>query len=168
MSRPDEAAPRVVAVLLAEAAGAPVRSVERVVAVAGRGLEGDRYASGRGAFSRFPGRRREVSIVAEEDVRAVARAAGRPVEAADLRRNLVVRGVDLRTLFRTRVRIGEALLEIVGPCDPCAYLERASGIDGLVEHMKRRGGLRAQIVEGGTIAVGDALVVEASAGGRLP
>jgi hypothetical protein len=140
---------RVVGLLLAPEAEAPLARVEEAVAVAGRGLEGDRYAKGRGTFS-APGRGYELTLV---EAGALA-DVDLPWEQA--RRNVVVEGTGLNALVCRRFRIGE--VECVGRrlAEPCAHLERLAR-PGLLRPLVHRAGLRADVVAGGTIRVGDAL-----------
>ena len=143
--------PGVVACLLVAAeAEAPLQAVESVVAIAGRGLEGDRYAAGRGTFS-GPGRGYELTLVEAEALDDLEI----PWERA--RRNVVTRGTSLNPLAGRRFRIGE--VECVGRrlAEPCAHLERVSGV-GLLRPLVHRAGLRADILVGGTIRLGDDLV----------
>jgi hypothetical protein len=124
-------------------------SVERATAVAGRGLEGDRYFEGAGTFSGWPGER-DLTLIAAEAVDDVG------LEPGDARRNVVVRGVDLDGLVGRRFRIGAVEcegLELAPPCKHLAQLTRPDVLKGLAG----RGGLRAAITEGGEIAVGDAV-----------
>jgi MOSC domain-containing protein YiiM len=68
-----------------------------------------------------------------------------------------VSGVALNHLVGTEFRVGEVRLKGVRLCEPCGYLERVTGLPvkaGLVH----RGGLRAQVLSGGTIRVGDPVV----------
>lgn len=140
------------AILTAADAEQPLRRTESVEAVAGRGLEGDRYYRGRGTFS-GPGRGYELTLV-EADV---LDSLGLPWEAA--RRNIVTRGVSLNSLVGRRFRIGEVVCVGRRLAEPCAHLEKLSR-PGLLRPLVHRAGLRADIVEGGTITVGDQ--VEAS------
>ncbi|HEX6621466.1 MAG TPA: MOSC domain-containing protein [Solirubrobacteraceae bacterium] len=138
----------VAAIVLAPAAEAPLRSVERAQAIAGRGLQGDRYADGAGTFSPGGGRGHDLTLVAAE----VLEDAGlEPVEA---RRNLIVRGVDLDALRGRRFRVGT--VECLGQrrCEPCAHLERLTR-PGVLRALAHRGGLRADILRGGELRVGD-------------
>lgn len=130
-------------------------SVVEVEAEAGVGLVGDRYASGRGRWS--GGRDDPLTLITEEDVAAVSSQLGVPLEAGAMRRNVVTRGVEASTLIGMRFRIGEALLEGVRPCAPCRYLESLVGLPGLKEALHGRGGVRARIVESGTLRVGDSI-----------
>lgn len=140
----------VTAVLISPDAEAPLVPVESVLAIAGRGLEGDRYWAGRGTFS-GPGRGYELTLVEAETL------AELDITWERARRNLVTRGVSLNPLVGHRFRIGG--VECVGRrlAEPCAHLERVSG-SGLLRPLVHRGGLRADILAGGTIHVGDELV----------
>ncbi|MDP9346612.1 MAG: hypothetical protein M3P44_13015 [Actinomycetota bacterium] len=139
---------RVEALAVAPAATAPMQARDRVTALAGRGLEGDRYAAGEGTFSPGRGDGRELTLVAAE---ALEDAGVAPLES---RRNVVVRGVDLDALRGRRFRIGE--VECVGRrrCEPCAHLQRLTR-DGVLRALVHRGGLRADIVHDGELRVGD-------------
>jgi hypothetical protein len=148
---PDKAGPGSVAgLLIAPEAEAPLVAVESVVAIAGRGLDGDRYAAGRGTFS-GPGRGYELTLVEAETLDELN------VSWERARRNVVTRGVSLDPLVGRHFRIGE--VECIGRrlCEPCAHLEKVSG-PGLLRPLVHRGGLRADILVGGTIALGDELV----------
>jgi hypothetical protein len=139
----------VAGLLVAPEAEAPLVAVESVVAIAGHGLEGDRYAAGRGTFS-GPGRGYQLTLVEAETLDELG------VSWERARRNVVTRGVGLNALVGRSFRVGEA--ECLGRrlCEPCAHLERVSG-PGLLRPLVHRGGLRADILVGGTIEVGDEL-----------
>jgi hypothetical protein len=137
----------VAAILMAADAEAPLARVETVPAVAGRGLEGDRYYAGRGTFS-GAGRGYELTLVEAE----VLDAVDLPWEQA--RRNIVTREIDLNALVGRRFNVGP--VECVGRrlAEPCAHLEKLAR-PGLLRPLVHRGGLRADILAGGTISVGD-------------
>jgi MOSC domain-containing protein YiiM len=80
-----------------------------------------------------------------------------PVDPTLLRRNLLVRGVNLLALKGRRFRIGDALLEGTGPCPPCSRMEEVLGPGGY-NAMRGHGGLNARVIEGGVIRLGDALI----------
>ena len=137
----------VAALLLAQRAEEPLVEAGEAVAVAGRGLEGDRYAAGAGTFS-GPGRGYQLTLVEAE----VLDELGVPWPRA--RRNVVTRGVALNALVGRRFHVGG--VECIGRrlAEPCAHLERVSG-SGLLRPLVHRGGLRADIVLGGRIRLGD-------------
>jgi hypothetical protein len=141
----------VAAILTAADAEGPLVRVERVEAVAGRGLEGDRYYDGRGTFS-GPGRGYQLTLV-EADV---LDSVDLPWEQA--RRNIVTRGIALNALVGHRFTIGT--VECVGRrlAEPCAHLERLTR-PGLLRPLVHRAGLRADIIDGGPISTGDPIVL---------
>ena len=139
----------VAAVLVARDAESPLARIETVDAVAGRGLQGDRYHEGRGTFS-GEGRGYELTLVEAE----VLDEIDLPWEQA--RRNIVTHGIELNALVGERFTIGA--VECIGRrlCEPCAHLERLTR-PGLMRPLVHRGGLRADILRGGTVSVGDAV-----------
>jgi MOSC domain-containing protein YiiM len=126
-----------------------MHEVASAAAMAGKGLHGDRYAGGSG--------KRGVTLIQAEHLPVIAALAGHAmVEAATLRRNVVVAGIPLLALKGHRFRIGEVLLEGTEPCDPCSRMEAALGRGGF-NAMRGMGGLCARILEGGELRVGDAV-----------
>ncbi|MFB6122716.1 MAG: MOSC domain-containing protein [Haloferacaceae archaeon] len=123
-------------------------------AVAGAGLRGDRYFDATGTFSDVPGGGRDLTLVEAEALAAVEREAGISLSFADHRRNLTTRGVALNHLVERRFRVGDVVCEGVRLCEPCSRLESLTEA-GVGEALVHRGGLRADIVDGGTIRVGD-------------
>ncbi|MPZ15661.1 MAG: MOSC domain-containing protein [Chloroflexi bacterium] len=144
----------VVAVQVAEAASAPMTPVEQVRAVAGRGLEGDRYFNDGGTWSREAAAGQQVTLIEAEAIEAARGDAGVQLEARDSRRNIVTRGVSLNELVGKAFRVGGATLWGVGLCEPCSHMVRLSGKE-ILRSLVHRGGLRADIVIGGTVRVGD-------------
>ena len=147
--RTEEAGVGVVeALVVAPQAEAPVVPVDEAVAVAGQGLRGDRYADGTGTF----GSGRPGSALTLVDA-GVLDSLGRDV---DHRRNVVVRGTDLNALVGREFMVGEVRCRGRRLCEPCAHLDRLNG-GGVLRPLVHRGGLRADVVRGGTIRVGDRL-----------
>ena len=128
----------------------PVREVTQAELSTAAGLIGDRYDGKSG--------RRQVTLIAQEDLAAVASFLGREaVPPSLLRRNLVTAGINLQALKARRVAVGEAVLEITDECHPCSRMEEALG-EGGYNAMRGRGGLTARVVAGGEIRLGDAVV----------
>lgn len=142
---------RIESILLRPRRGQRPLAVAEVRAVAGQGLEGDHYRATDG--------NRQVTLIQREHLDAVAAILGRTaLDPAELRRNLVVSGINLLALSGARVRIGEALLEVTGLCHPCSRMEENLGLGGY-NAMRGHGGLTGRIVESGRIRIGDALTV---------
>jgi MOSC domain-containing protein YiiM len=123
-----------------------LRAVDEVRAVAGKGLEGDRHFHEEGAP---PGQ--ALTLVAAEEV---ARAGLQPGET---RRQVTVRGVDVNALVGKRFRIGEVECVGVELCEPCRHLEQMTR-PGIIRELAHRAGLNADVLVGGTIRIGDAVV----------
>lgn len=145
---------RVESIFVAPEAEAAMQPRDEVRALAGRGLEGDRYAVGQGTFSVAGGRGNEVTLIAGEVLDTLQLPGGRPLSGAEARRNIVTRDVDLNALVGRRFRIGE--LELIGRrrCEPCAHLQRLTQ-PGVLRGLVHRGGLRADLLSSGTLRVGD-------------
>lgn len=151
---------RVVGIYTAAASGLPMQLLDRVRAVPGRGLEGDRYFSDNGAFShqQRPGREiTELTLIESEVIRHLQLAWGIDVEEADSRRNLVTRGVELNELVGVDFTVGEVRLRGAGLCEPCVALVRSTEHRHLLRALAHKGGLRAHVISEGTIALGDAI-----------
>lgn len=133
----------------------PMREVESAELIPVTGLVGDRYLGGSG--------KRAVTLIQAEHLPAIAALSGNAqVAPAILRRNLVIAGIPLIALKDRRFRIGEAMLEGTGECDPCSRMEAALGPGGY-NAMRGHGGLTARVLAGGRIRVGDAVTVERDA-----
>lgn len=144
----------VVSIHVAATASGPMASVEAARAIADRGLEGDRYFHRRGTYSKRPGPDREVTLIEIEAIEGLKRDYGVEIDPGASRRNIVTRGVPLNHLVGREFQIGEVTLRGICLCKPCAYLERLSR-QGVLRGLIHRGGLRAQILIGGMIRVGD-------------
>lgn len=140
---------------IAPSAEAEMQVVRTARAVAGRGLDGDRYASNAGTFSPRAGHRPgyELTLMAAEVVDELI-AAGAKVDFVSTRRNVLTRGLDVNALVGREFRIGDVRCRGLRLAEPCAHLERLSG-PGLLRPLIHRGGLRADILTSGTIAWGD-------------
>jgi len=114
---------RLVAIYTTASGGEPMVAQTACRAVAGAGLETDRYATKRGTFSQREGRGRHVTLIAREAI-AAANDEGVEVGEHETRRNLVTEGVDLGALVGTAFTVGEVTLIGVRDCPPCAHLER--------------------------------------------
>jgi MOSC domain-containing protein YiiM len=135
----------IVALHLSKSSRAPLASVPRVNAVLETGLEGDRHAK--------PRSRRQVLLVEQEVLDEFG------LEPGAIREQVTVRGLDLDQLvFGARLRVGDALLEVAGPCEPCARMDEVKS--GLRKALAGRRGRFVRVVQAGSFAVGDTLQLE--------
>ena len=151
---------RVQAIAIAAGAEGRMRLIPSALALPGRGLEGDRYATGQGTFSDGTPDGRALTLIEAEVLEDLALPDARSLNAVQARRNIVTRGISLNPLVGKRFLVGDVECEGRRLCEPCAHLERltGSGLEGLVH----RGGLRADILSRGEIVLG-AIVREPAA-----
>jgi MOSC domain-containing protein YiiM len=137
-------------IFFSPAAGQLPWSIERVRAVAGAGLIGDRYFAGVGTWSQYPVQTgRDLTLIEAEVLEEVG------LTGAQARRNIVTCGVRLNDLVGHRFHLGE--VECYGDrlCEPCTHLAHLTGLS--IEALVHRGGLRADILTDGEIGVSDLL-----------
>ncbi len=139
----------------------PMRPVERVQAIAGQGLQDDRYGSKRGTFSKgetepvSPGQ--QITLIEAEAVEAVPREYEIALDPIETRRNVLTRGVALNHLVGREFHVGdEVVLRGIRLCEPCGHLEKLTR-EGMRKSLIHRGGLRAEIVRGGEVRLGDSI-----------
>ena len=149
----------IVFIHVAPGAAAPMKAVAEVRAVAGKGLEGDRYFSQIGTYSNQPGSGRDVTLIEMEAIEALQRDYGIELNPQESRRNIVTRGVPLNHLVGREFKIGEVTVRGTRLCEPCSHLEKLS-VRGVQRGLIHRGGLRADIVKEGIIRVGDTIKAE--------
>lgn len=143
----------VVAIYLHRTVAGPMEPIDEVCAEAGRGLVGDTYYQLSGTKTK-PGADREVTLIESEALDGLSREHNIELDGSESRRNLVTRGVSLNPLVGREFRVGEVRLRGIRPCDPCKHLQSLTR-PGVLKGLADRGGLRAQVLEGGTIRVGD-------------
>jgi MOSC domain-containing protein YiiM len=157
---------RVVSIYVALAAGSPMQARQEARAVPRRGLEGDRYFAGQGAFSSTvsPGREvTELTLIEAEVIERLRRDHGIDVDAADSRRNIVTTGIALDELVGSEFSVGQVRLHGASLCEPCLSLVKTNGNKHLLRGLAHKGGLRARILTRGVVAVGDVVAPTALA-----
>lgn len=161
-------------IYLRPARGVASVSPNNAQAVAQQGLVGDRTylaapknpVGSNPQESKRPASKRQITLIQAEHITVISALIGKPVSAAMLRRNLVVSGINLlatKSLFKDQtmqLTIGEVVLEITGPCEPCSKMELALGQGGY-NAMRGHGGVTAKIIKGGALKVGDMITCKA-------
>ena len=146
--------------------GLPMQSHRFIAAIAGQGLAGDRYALGTGAYSKEKKQvRRDVTLIETEVLAAIAAEGGPTILTSQTRRNLVTEGIKLNELIGQRLMLGEngPIIRGVELCEPCDRPGKLSGDTRLMKEFKDqlmgRGGLRAEILTSGLIALNTPIIV---------
>lgn len=138
---------RVIGIYLRPSARTPVRSVDSVEAIGGKGLEGDHAGGGN----------RQVTLIEQEKWRAACHDLGREISDGTRRANLVVEGLSLSKSIGGRLRLGDVLIHVEGETRPCGLMDTAA--EGLQQALSPdcRGGVYGRIVAGGVVSIGTAV-----------
>jgi MOSC domain-containing protein YiiM len=142
---------RIEAIYLRPASGAPAQAAVTARLQAGRGIEADRYFFPAGAA---PGE--ALTLIAAEALEGLRADTGIELAAAESRRQIVTRGIDLNALVGREFLVGGVRCLGVELCEPCAHLQAVT-TPGVLRGLVHRGGLRADVLTAGEIAVGDAV-----------
>jgi MOSC domain-containing protein YiiM len=160
---------KVVGLYISPRVGEFMQPQTAVRALAGKGLEGDRYAAGQGTYSRIARQAaRHISLIGREAIQAaneeLTQRGLAPFEPVETRRNIIVEGYDVHKLIGQEFRIGHVRLRGSEPTRPCHIPSAVAGKIGFAEAFHNRGGVRAEVLSDGMIAIGDALIAHVSPG----
>jgi len=121
----------------------------------GQGLQGDR-------FSARTDNPRQVTLIQHEHLAVIAACLGlAKIDAAMLRRNIVISGINLLALKDKTFQLGDVILEMTGLCHPCSKMERLLGAGGY-NAMRGHGGITARVIGEGNVRIGDPLSYESA------
>lgn len=152
--------PTLTAIYIATRAGEPLQSVATIEAIAGRGLRGDRYCTGAGHWLSIEAC--QVTLITTHELQQAIKKTAPLIHAAldsgGHRRNLVIDGLKTRQLEGRSFRIGSAVFRYDKPRPPCGYIDQVVG-KGMGRALSHNSGICIRVVSGGTLAVGDAVVV---------
>ena len=152
----DRTVGEVVGIYVSEVKTGPMQSLAAATALKGRGLSGDRYAAKAGTFTPGSDRLRgyDLTLIESEAIDRLMLSDGPQLAAAEARRNLVTRGIDLNALVGREFRIGSVRVFGQRLCEPCVHLQRLTR-PGVIAGLVHQGGLRADILTDGEIRLGD-------------
>ncbi len=145
---------KVVEIFIGPEFSGPMASVDAVKAVAGKGLEGDRYYRPEEAPSSHPDE--EITLIESESIAAAQAETDVVFGPEDTRRNIVTSGVRLDGLVGKNLSVGEVVVEAIELNPACAYLVKITG-KRFLKQLVHRGGIRGRIVSTGTIRRGDSI-----------
>jgi MOSC domain-containing protein YiiM len=148
---------QLIGIYTAQSKGSDLQLIDQVEAVPGRGLVGDRYFLKEGTYSPKDGPDREVTLIETEALEGLAREYEITLQPAQARRNLLTRGVALNHLVGLTFTVGPVVLQGIRLCEPCGHLEKLT-CKGTKKGLIHRGGLRAQVLAGGRLDIGAAIL----------
>lgn len=164
----------VIQIYIAGDKGLPMHPVERIRAIAGEGLEGDRYALNLGSWKKPGAERhspyRQTTLIAIEAIAAANEAQFHPTGEKDrrtthrympneTRRNIVTFGIEVNDLVGHEFMIGTARFRAHNLSEPCDRPDKLSGKTGFEAAFQNRAGINCEIIESGEIAVRDKIMV---------
>ena len=141
----------IVGIFTSPAEGDPTVPRDEVRAVAGRGLEGDRYFdSNAGEHDAAD----EITLIGAEGLAQARVEHGLDLAPGEHRRNVVVEGVDLLSLVGQTIKVGEAQVRVMADNPGCRYLQDLIG-KPVLRPLRHNGGVRGTITTTGTLHLGD-------------
>ena len=147
---------RVEAIYIGPDTAGPLGEVPEVEAVAGKGLVGDRKHWDALAEGKREEPGRNITLIEAEALEALAEEHGIELGPAESRRQIITRGARLNPLVGKHFLVGEVECVGIELCEPCAHLQSLTQ-PGVMRGLVHRGGLRADIMKGGTIRPGDSV-----------
>ncbi len=145
----------VVALFIVDRRSAPMKQVQQLNALAGRGIEGDRYFMGTGTYSKKPEPGRQVTLIKSEILESLRDEFDITVKPEESRRNVLTQGVEINELIGTEFFVGPVRLRAHRITQPCLHLEKLLDQPGLYQRLWDNGGISCEILSDGIIKPGD-------------
>ena len=141
----------VVALFTVDRRAAPMKKVEQLYALAGRGIEGDRYFLGTGTYSKSPEPGRQVTLIKSEVLESLKNKLEINVKPEESRRNILPQGIEINDLIGTEFYVGTVRFRAHRITQPCLYLEKLLDQPGLYKELWDNGGINCEILSDGVI-----------------
>ena len=155
MANVDPGTGSVVALFIVDRRAAPMKKVEQLNALAGQGIEGDRYFLGTGTYSKKPEPGRQVTLIKSEVLDWLRDEFDITVKPEESRRNVLTQGIEINELIGTEFFVGPVRLRAHRLTQPCLYLEKLLGQPGLYKELWDNGGISCEILSDGIVKEGD-------------
>ena len=150
----------VVALFTVDRRAAPMKKVEQLYALAGRGIEGDRYFLGTGTYSKSPEPGRQVTLIKSEVLESLKNKLEINVKPEESRRNILTRGIEINDLIGTEFYVGSVRLRAHRITQLCRYLENLLEQPGLYKELWDNGGISCEILSDGVIKERDIITAQ--------
>ncbi len=146
---------KVVSLFIVDRRAEPMEKVEQLSALAGQGIEGDRYLLGTGTYSKKPEPGRQITLIRSEILESLKDKSDITVRPEESRRNILTEGIEINELVGTEFYVGTVRLRAHRLTEPCKYLENLLEQPGLYEDLWGNGGVSCEILTDGIIKEGD-------------
>ena len=150
----------VVALFTVDRRAAPMEKVDQLYALAGRGIEGDRYFLGTGTYSKKPEPGRQVTLIKSEVLESLKNKLEINVKPEESRRNILTQGIEINDLIGTEFYVGTVRLRAHRITQPCLYLEKLLDQPGLYKELWDNGGISCEILSDGVIKERDIITAQ--------
>ena len=138
-----------------------MKRVDQLSALAGRGIEGDRYLLGTGTYSKKPEPGRQVTLIQSEVLISLKEKFNTTVRPEESRRNVLTEGIEINGLVGTEFFVGTVRLHAHRLTRPCKYLENLLDQPGLYKELWDHGGISCEVLTGGVIEENDIITTAA-------
>ena len=152
---------KVVSLFVVDRSAEPMKKVDQLSALAGRGIEGDRYLLGTGTYSKKPEPGRQVTLIQSEVLTSLKEKFNITVRPEESRRNVLTEGIEINGLVGTEFFVGTVRLHAHRLTRPCKYLENLLDQPGLYKELWDHGGISCEVLTGGVIEEGDIITTGA-------
>ena len=146
---------KVVSLFIVDRSAEPMKKVDQLAALAGQGIEGDRYLLGTGTYSKKPEPGRQVTLIQSEVLNSLNKRFNITVKPKESRRNVLTEGIEINDLIGKEFLVGTVRLRAHRLTRPCKYLENLLGQPGLYSELWDHGGISCEILTDGVIEEGD-------------
>ena len=139
--------------------GTPLKTVDQIELIERKGILGEPRYYGRVSRETGQPSKRQVSLIEQEQIAEHAVTLGlQSIPPGAVRSNIETVGINLVALIGNEIEIGDAVLFLYAPRDPCAKMDAiCQGLRDLM--MNNRQGVLAQVVRSGQVRVGDPIRV---------
>jgi len=150
----------IISISTSPSSAGPTFDHKSIEAIAGKGLEGDRYTLGKGFYSGVPEWDAHVTLIEQEPFLSLASEHGIQLDPKILRRNLVTRGVDLNSLVGQTFCIGsQAVFRGRKAWPPCSHIVKLSGRKEIFQYLAKHSGIGVDVLASGTIHLSDPIQI---------
>ena len=130
-----------------------IKEVKQISLLAGKGIVGDLH------FHEYNDARKQLTLIESENIDYYNKNFNLNIPYLSFRRNIVTKGIQLNDLVGKKLLIGNAEVQGHDLCRPCKYLEETLKGQDIIKEFLRRGGLRCEILNSGTVVIGDEIKV---------
>ena len=101
---------------------------------------------------------RNISLIDIKNIKEIQKEFPQ-IKPIDLRRNIITENLNINSLLNKYFKINDVILKGVEFCKGCKHLEEYTKCEGIIKSLLDHGGIRAEVIEGGTIKINDKITL---------